>query len=87
MTLLKIKHKRQRIRRKIIQEVKVYRGSHNLMVNIPTKIVKNLKIEKGDTFRFITDRKRRYQSFEIIKKDNSFIDKANKNAVINNTTF
>lgn len=59
----------QRLRRKIVKEVKVYDGGHNLMVKIPAKITRNLKIEKGDTFRFITDRKRKFQSFEIIKKD------------------
>jgi len=64
------RHKIKRVRRKIVQGVKVYRGSHNLMVNIPIKIVRNLKIEKGDLFRFITDRKRKFQTFEIIKKIN-----------------
>ena len=68
MTLLKIKYKRQRLRRKIVQEVKVYSGGHNLLVNIPIGIARNLKIEKGDLFEFITDRKKEIQRFRIIKK-------------------
>ena len=63
-----ISYNKKRLRRRIIKQVKVYDNKHNLSVNIPQSIKRNLKIEKGDIFRFVTDRKRKFQTFEIIKK-------------------
>ena len=57
------------IRRKISKDIKIRYDGNQYSIGIPLDIVKNLKIEKGDTFRFITDRKRRFQTFEIIKRD------------------
>jgi len=50
MTLLKVKYKRQRLRRKIVQEVKVYTGGHNLLVNIEEK-AKRCNLNKSDYLR------------------------------------
>lgn len=65
--------RKKRLGRRIVKEVSIYDNNHNLFVNIPQNIRRNLKIEKGYLFRFITDRKRRFQSFEVIKKRANFI--------------
>ena len=57
----------KRFRRRITKEVKVHKHNQNLSVNIPQKIRRNLKIEKGDLFEFITDRRKEFQRFRIIK--------------------
>lgn len=56
------------IRKKISKDIKIRYDGNQYSIGIPIDIVKNLKIEEGDIFRFITNRKKRFQSFEIIKK-------------------
>ena len=57
----------KRLRRKITKNAQVYEHNQNLSITIPQKIRRNLKIEKGDIFEFVTDRKKEIQKFRIIK--------------------
>ena len=66
VTLLKMVKRLKRKMRKMMKIV--YHGRSQFSVNIPIKIVKNLKIKRGDLFEFITDRKKEVQKFRIIKK-------------------
>ena len=66
-----MEHKKKRLRKKIVKEVKITFDIRGYSMRIPVDIARNLKIEKGDLFKFITDRKRRFQTFEIIKKPKS----------------
>ena len=58
----------KRLKRKICKRVKIVYHGRQFSIGIPIKIVKNLKIEHGDWFEFITDRKKEIQKFRIIKK-------------------
>ena len=62
-----MEHKKKRLRRKIIKKVKITFDNRGSNMRIPINIMRNLKIEKGDLFEFITDRKKEVQKFKIIK--------------------
>ena len=59
----------KRLRRKITKSAKIIYDGRQYNLRIPIKIVRNLKIEKGDLFEFVTDRKKEIQKFRIVKKE------------------
>ena len=59
----------KRLRRKITKSAKIIYDGRKYNLRITIKIVRNLKIEKGDLFEFITDRKKEIQKFRIVKKE------------------
>jgi len=63
-----MKHRKKRLRRKIVKTVKVCFAGRGFTMRIPIDIARNLRVEKGCKFEFITDRKKEVQKFRIIKK-------------------